>query len=66
MLHPVEVALEAQAIRIGLLVAGTPPRADRARRAGCETFVERGFPDLAPLHPPPDERQKNLLHLSIA
>ena len=41
MLDPVEVALEAEAVRIGLLGAGARARADRPGRAGRERRVER-------------------------
>ena len=50
VLDPIEVALEAQAERIGLLVARARARADRTGRARGERGVERGLAALAPLH----------------
>jgi hypothetical protein len=55
MLHAIEITLEAQSIGIGILVARACSRADRARRAGRERGVERGFAGLASLHAAPDE-----------
>ena len=48
VLDPVEVALEAQAERVGLLGAGARSRADRTGRAGRERRVELGLALLAP------------------
>src|SRR5581483_3479325 len=46
VLHPVEVALEAEAKRVGLLRLGPRPGADRTGGAGREPGVERGLPLL--------------------
>ena len=54
-LHAIEITLEAQSIRIGVLVARARSRADRACRAGSERRVERGFAGLASLHAAADE-----------
>ena len=48
VLHPIEVALEAQPVRVGLLGTGPLPRPDRPGRARRErTRPSAGFPLLA-------------------
>jgi hypothetical protein len=46
VLHPVEVALEAQAVGIGLLGSGPLPRTDRAGGAGSQGGGQLGLPLL--------------------
>ena len=56
VLDPVEVALEAQAERIGLLGRRAVARTDRAGRAGRERRVELGLALLTPPDAASDER----------
>ena len=56
VLHPVEVALEAEPVRVGLLGAGALARTDRAGRARREQRVERRLPLLAGTQRAADER----------
>ena len=56
VLHPIEVPLEAQPERIGLLGIAPVPRADRPGRARCEQHVQFGLAPFAPLQVRPDVR----------
>ena len=55
MLHPIKVALETDAERVGLLQAGPPAGADRTRRTRCEGRIQLGLTLLAPAYPATDE-----------
>src|SRR5206468_693382 len=55
VLHTVEVALEAQPVRVGVLADPPVPGADRTGRARRQHRSEVGLPLLAPPEPPADE-----------
>ena len=55
MLHAVEVALEAQPVRVGVLADPPVPGADRAGRPRRQHRGEVGLPLLPPAEPPADE-----------
>ncbi len=50
MLHPIQVALETDAERVGLLGTRTRAGTDRTTRAGCERRVELRLALLAPAY----------------
>jgi hypothetical protein len=54
VLDAVEVALEAQAERVGLLESRADARADRPGRAGREAHIELLLTVFPPLHAAPD------------
>jgi hypothetical protein len=56
VLHPVEITLEAQAERVGLLGDQPVARPPRPGGAGCELRIELGLALLTPLHGRTDER----------
>ena len=75
MLDPVEVPLEAQPVRIGLLGAQTSARSERTGRPGSEREIERVLTVFAPEHSPahegggigmgvPDDQLVHFLHAS--
>ena len=68
VLDAIEIALEAQAERIGLLGTGAVPAPTGAGRARRERQVERVLTLLAALHAPTDERGRvrmRVLHLQL-
>ena len=55
VLHPVEIALEAQPVRVGVLPDPPVPGADRAGRPRRQHCGEVGLALLPPAEPPADE-----------